>query len=114
MKVDKSNGDLIHKEVTYYRIEEYQSKWDRWVRIREHYIPEYEFGEFTACGQCWQETRIHGCYDLEYTKEYCNKLKQALKDGELQKHVDSVGLSDFRICECEQVFKKKILVADMY
>ena len=114
MRLDKSTDTLIHTEDKYYIIEEYQSNWDRWVATNHYYLPEYENGEFSACGKCWQETHVHGCYDLEYTKTYCNKLIQALKDGLLQRRVDEVGLSAFRICECEKVFKKKPLVADMY
>lgn len=113
MRVDKSTDELIHTEDHYYVIEEYQSKWSRWVGLSRHYLKEYEFGEFSACGQCWQETGIHGCYDLEYTKTYCNKLNQALKDGLLQYGVE-VGLTKFRICECEKTFKKKPLIANKY
>ena len=117
MRVDKSIGDIIHTEDTYYIIEEHQSEYDRWVHIRHHYLPEYEFGEFSACGRCWQETGKHGCFDLEYAKEYCNKLNQALEEGTIK--VDNpffqmAKISRFRICECERTFKKTPLVANRY
>ena len=81
MRINKSTDELIHIEDKYYIIEEYQSKWNRWCGLTHHYLSEYEFGEFSASGICWQETGIHGCYDLKYTKEYCNKLNDALKNG---------------------------------
>ena len=113
MRVDKSTG-IIHTEVKYYIIEEYQSKWDRWRTLTHWYLREYEFGEFSACGQCWQETGIHGCYDLEYVKEYCNKLNEALSNGLLKDKIETSNVTKFRVCECEKIFKKKPLIADKY
>ena len=72
MRVDKSTNELVHTEDKYYIIEEYQGKWSRWMPLNgKPYLPEYEFGEFSASGKCWQETGVHGCYDLEYAKTYC-------------------------------------------
>ena len=117
MRVNKSDGDSIHIEDSYYLIEEFHSKEEKWISlgIDNYYLPEYEFGEFSACGQCWQETGIYGCFNLEYAKEYCNKLNEALKNGLItDKRVEIYGITGFRILECERTFKSKPLIPYKY
>lgn len=42
-------------------------------------LHKYEFGETTSCGKCWQETSIHGSYNLDYMKEYCDCLNRNIE-----------------------------------
>jgi hypothetical protein len=78
-------------EFTIYQIEEYQSKWNRWMTISDHEIitvpkdSDERRKYHTACGDAWQQTGIFGFYDIEVAKDYCNKLNEALESGELDK-----------------------------
>jgi hypothetical protein len=112
--------NMLRKDGTYvfYQIQEYQSKWDRWMVFFEpHYLEEYAFGEYTACGRCWQETGIHGIYDLEYAKKYCNDLNKALIENKIENNNDRIRdakITGFRIIKCEISQKRVPLEYNMY
>jgi hypothetical protein len=113
MRIDKSTPEITHYEDSYYVIEEYQSRWNRWMPIADKfYLKEYEFGQHTACGACWQETRNHGIYDLEYAKKYCNALNDALAKGTIKDEVAQV--TKFRIVHIERVYKHSVVSPDRY
>lgn len=113
MRIDKSTPEMIHYEDSYYVIEEYQSKWNRWMPLHDKfYLKEYEFGQHTACGACWQETRNHGIYDLEYAKAYCNALNDALQNGTIKDNAAQV--TKFRIAKIERTYKHEVILPDRY
>ena len=71
MRIDIHQPSAVKLEEKYYIIEfNSNGKWHQLVD--QCYIPEYEFGQNSACGECWQKTGQHGMYDLAYAKEYCN------------------------------------------
>ena len=113
MRIDKSTPEITHFEDSYYVIEEYQFKWNRWVPLTDrYYLKEYEFGQHTSCGACWQETGNHGIYDLEYAKAYCNALNDALENGQI--NPTEAGVSKFRIAKVERVYKHEVLMPCRY
>jgi hypothetical protein len=74
-----------------YYIIEYKCN-DKWYQLIDRFfLKEYEFGQNTACGDCWQKTGQYGMYDLEYAKEYCNKLNEAVKNRTLDAKVETVN-----------------------
>lgn len=90
------------KKYKYYVIEEFQNKYNRWIPlVNKYYLKEYEFGENTACGTCWQETGKHGMYNKKYAKKYLADLKQALIDNKLilDKYDIIADITDFRLIE---------------
>lgn len=97
----------------FYQVQEYQSAWNRWMNIADnYYLKEYEFGEMSASGQCWQETGCHGTYDLEYAKEYCNTLNElAEKEGPLN---DAAKVTKFRIIKVNISQSKTIMEFNRY
>ena len=118
MRPDYTNHGMVEEKTEYYIIEEYQSAWNRWVPLTHHYLPEYEFGEFSSCGKCWQDTGVNGCYDYEYAKTYYDKLNQALEDGTLLSHMTDVRrdvasnvvkINKFRICCVRTTYTKQPL-----
>ena len=113
MRVDKSTNDIVHYEDSYYVIEEYRFKSNRWIPLTSrYYLKEYEFCQHTSCGDCWQETSNHGIYDLEYAKVYCNALNDALADGRINPTEE--GVSRFRIAKIERVYKHEVLTPNKY
>lgn len=88
-------------EYTIYCIEEFQSKWSRWVRIEERYLKCHDI---SASGQCWQETGIHGFYDFNSAAKHCNALNQALLEGIIK--TDVAEVTKFRIVKCEFMQKQ--------
>jgi hypothetical protein len=52
-----------------------------WVTDELYKSKEKVWAEFSACGQCWQETGVHGTYDVEIAI----KLYVLLKQHSLQK-----------------------------
>jgi hypothetical protein len=50
-------------------------------------------------------------YDIEYAKEYCNKLNDALQNGTLNNRYDA---AEFRIAKVEWTFKKEVLTPKKY
>lgn len=114
MRVDVNNSMSVNLEEKYYIIEEQYKDTGKWYPlIDKFYLKEYEFGQNTSCGQCWQKTSQHGMYDFEYAKEYCNKLNTALKNSEI-KLPNGMEISRFRIAAVEWTYKKEVLIPDMY
>lgn len=100
-------------EYVFYRIEEYQSKWDRWVAISSFYLKEYEFGEHTFCGECWQKLGVTGIFDLDYAKEYCNKLNDYILNSDFSK--DNIAeVTKFRIVKVTILQKQEVLIPNNY
>lgn len=111
MRVDFSNHGNILVDEEFYCIEEFQSKWNRWVSLSDSvYLSEYMFGENSASGRCWQETGTHGMYSFEYAKRYCNALNDALKSGRIAPDVAQV--TEFRLVKWKRHFEKTIIVTD--
>ena len=109
-RIDVRNVSSIEVEEKYYIIE-FRSK-DKWYQlIDQFYLPEYEFGQNSCSGACWQKTGQHGMYDIEYAKEYCNKLNDALQNGTLNNRYDA---AEFRIAKVEWTFKKEVLTPKKY
>ena len=82
----KEGNELSSRtEYEYYTIEYLSGSNNKWTGIGDNFfsLREYEFGQFSACGECWQKTGIHGTFDLEYAKEFCNKLIEELEKGTL-------------------------------
>lgn len=110
MRLDVHQTSAAKMEEKYYIIE-YQID-GKWYQMIDHYfLPEYEFGQNTSCGDCWQKTGQHGMYDFAYAKEYCNKLNAAIKNGTLLHRKD---VTRFRIVEIEWTFKRQVLEPEMY
>lgn len=96
----KKNKIVSDDKFEYYIIEEYQSRWDRWVQIVDnYYLKEYEFGQNTACGDCWQTTGFNGMFDKKYAKEYLKKLNEALNNGTIKEKVAKAEVTRFRLCK---------------
>lgn len=83
---------MLRKDGEYiiYQIEEYQSKWNRWMNIAEHI-----YKKIPESGDCWQETGIFGFFDFETAKEYCNKLNVECEKG--RKFDDTAEVTKFRL-----------------
>lgn len=110
MRIDVRNASAIKMEEQYYIIEYKSSgKWHQ--LIDQFFLPEYEFGQNTSCGDCWQKTGQHGMYDVEYAKEYCNKLNKAIENGTLNSKFE---ISEFRVAKIEWTFKKEVLIPNKY
>ena len=83
----------------------YQIQWreenpEKWYSIGDRYfLPEYEHGENSASGECWQKTGIHGMFDYGYAATYCNKLNQAVSEGKLHELLCSAA--EFRLIKVE-------------
>lgn len=107
MRTETIKNGEIRRKVEFYIIEEYQSRWNRWVQLTNYYIKEYEFGDFSTCGQCWQETGNVGTYNLQYAKAYCNALNKALRNGLIEDKVKDAQVTGFRICKVKETYEKK-------
>ncbi|MDF2880223.1 MAG: hypothetical protein K0R54_780 [Clostridiaceae bacterium] len=105
---------MLRKDGNYefYQIEEYQSKWDRWRLCHDrNYLPEYEHGEYSACGECWQEIGVHGIYDEEYARTMCNKLNELAKTKVLG---DVAEVTKFRLVKINISQTKTVVDCDKY
>lgn len=120
IKQYEKNGYQVEK-YTYYIIEAYWAAWDKWYGIGEDtYGADKEHGEFTACGECWQQTGHHGTFNKEHAIDICNKLNEKLNNGELVANLKSWrradsesivkhGLKEFRVREIKVRTKTKII-----
>lgn len=114
MRIDVNNAQAVKIEEKYYIIEEQYKDSGKWYQLTDKfYLKEYEFGQNTACGDCWQSTGRHGMYDFEYAKEYCNKLNEALKTGKITFRA-GMEIAQFRIAAVEWTYKKQVLVPERY
>ena len=109
MRTETIKNGEIRRKAEFYVIEEYQSRWNRWMRITDTYLKEYRSGEFSGEGICYRETGTYGTYDLEYAKTYCNALNEALKNGSIADKVEDALVTEFRICKVKEVYEKKPL-----
>lgn len=109
MRTETIKNGEIRRKAEFYIIEEFQSRWNRWIRITDHYLNRYKFGEFSTCGQCWQETGTEGTYELEYAKTYCNALNEALRNGSIADKIEDALVTEFRVCKVKEVYEKKPL-----
>lgn len=110
MRKDKSKDDIIHYEDEYFIIEEFQSTWNRWVGLGDRcYLDEHKFNDFSACGQCWQETGVHGTYNRDLAIRYCNDLNHALLNDEAfaeKINKSGAGITKFRVSRCVKIYVK--------
>ena len=105
----KASENIVSRhDYIYYIIEEYQSKYDRWVQVVDtFYLKEYEFGQNSSCGECWQTTGKYGMFDLDYAKKYLSALKKALNDGSIKELTNKrCEVTDFRLCKVHYKEKK--------
>ena len=114
-RIDVNNVTAIEVTEKYYIIEEQFADSGKWYRLGDRfYLPEYEFGQNSCCGECWQKTGQHGMYDLEYATEYCNKLNEALKNGTLPIYKPGWEIAKFRLAAVEWTYKKQVIVPERY
>lgn len=117
MRTNKSKNETIHYEDEYFIIEEFQSKWNRWVALGDkYYLNEHEFNDFSACGQCWQETGVHGTYNYDHAITYCNALNDALNNDKAfaeKMNKNGAGVTKFRISKCLKIYIKKPLTTEL-
>ena len=110
MRLNIHQTSACKMEEKYYIIE-YKCN-DKWYQLIDRFfLKEYEFGQNTACGDCWQKTGQYGMYNLEYAKEYCNKLNEAVANGAID---PKLGITEFRIAEIEWTFKRQVLAPVKY
>lgn len=106
---------MLRKDGNYtiFQIEEYQSAYDRWVLLQErHFLKQYEFGQQTACGECWQCTGEFGAFDEGYMRQLCNDLNQAVEDGYFKD--DTAEVNKFRLVKYEVSQKRTPIEFDRY
>ena len=109
-RIDVRNVSSIALDEKYYIIE-CRSK-DKWYQLIDQIcLPEYEFGQNSSCGECWQKTGQHGIYDLEYAKKYCNKLNEAINNGTAK---NPYNMEECRVARVEWTFKKEVLIPTKY
>lgn len=120
------NNGVVEEEYEYYTIEYLSGCDNKWIGIGDNFfsLREYEFGQFSACGECWQKTSIHGTFDLEYAKEFCNKLITELENGTLisnstftsdtKERYERYDIKAFRIRKHYVLKKSEILVPNKY
>lgn len=110
MRLNIHQTSACKMEEKYYIIE-YKCN-DKWYQLIDRFfLKEYEFGQNTACGDCWQKTGQYGMYDFEYAKEYCNKLNDAIANGIID---PQRGITEFRIAEVEWTFKRQVVAPTHY
>lgn len=123
----KSVTDLSSREeYICYIIEYYSEKFKNWYPLGDmcFSLRDYEHGEFTSCGSCWQKTGIHGTFNIEYAKEFCNKLNEELKNGTLISNSDlnysvksrysDCDIKGFHIRKLHYINESEIIEADKY
>ena len=123
----REENDLSSKvEYEYYIIEYLSGSDNSWVSIGDNFfsLREYEFGQFSACGECWQKTNSHGTFDLEYAKTFCNKLNEELEKGTLisnstftadtKARYEHYDIKAFRIRRCHVIKESEVILANRY
>ena len=107
----------------YYIVEEYHRGWDRWYGLADGWtydLPNHVGDrEMDACGACWQATGHFGTFSKDYAVNLCKDLKNMLIDirvykkypsEEVKKHILACDITDFRVCECHDIFRKNVIV----
>lgn len=123
----REGNELKNKtEYEYYTIEYLSGCDNKWNDIGDNFfsLREYEFGQFSACGECWQKTGIHGTFDLDYAKEFCNKLITELENGTLisnstfsydtKERYEKYDIKAFRIRRHHLIKESEVIVANRY
>ena len=113
-------------EYEYYTIEYLSGSDNKWTGIGDNFfsLREYEFGQFSACGECWQKTGKHGTFDLNYAKEFCNKLMEELENGTLisnstftadtKARYERYDIKAFRILKHHTIYESEVILANKY
>ena len=113
-------------EYEYYTIEYLSGSNNKWTGIGDNFfsLREYEFGQFSACGECWQKTGKHGTFDLEYAKKFCNKLITELENGTLisnstftddtKARYERYNIKAFRIRRHHAIYESEVILANKY
>lgn len=103
----RQDGDYV-----FYQIQRHFDEWDKWYTMTDrYYLKEFEHGQNSASGDCWQTIGVHGIFDYEYARKYCNALNDALEAGQL--NIEN-GLSGFRLVKVEMTQKCTILEPNRY
>lgn len=108
---------------TYYIVEEYQSRWNRWCSLKDgwtYHLPNHmDDHEMRASGACWQATSHFGTFNKDYAVALCKDLKNMLIDIKVygqypsdivKEHISTCEITDFRVCECHEIFRKNVIV----
>ena len=94
----------------YYTIEyQTESSGDKWYPISDKCfgLKEYEFGEHTACGRCWQITGEYGMFNKRYAIKFLKDLRKALTDNkESCLSLRQIKITRFRLVKIEKTFEK--------
>lgn len=126
MFISEGNELASKTEYEYYTIEYLSGSDNKWTGIGDNFfsLREYEFGQFSACGECWQKTGIHGTFDLEYAKEFCNKLITELEKGTLisnstftadtKARYEHYDIKAFRIRRHHNIHESEVIMANKY
>lgn len=113
-------------EYEYYTIEYLSGSDNKWIGIGDNFfsLREYEFGQFSACGECWQKTGKHGTFDLKYAKKFCNKLITELENGTLisnstftddtKARYERYNIKAFRIRRHHAIYESEVILANKY
>lgn len=126
VKKYKNKKGYSVKKLVYYIIQEHQTAYDRWISIGDDtYGLEKGHKDFTACGECWQETRVHGTFDKKYAIDLCNRLNKALKDGSIydcfnhrafkDEQIESfkkAAITEFRVVDIVRTIKQKVVTEE--
>lgn len=113
-------------EYEYYTIEYLSGSNNKWTGIGDNFfsLREYEFGQFSACGECWQKTGKHGTFDLEYAKKFCNKLITELENGTLisnstftddtKARYERYNIKAFHIRRHHAIYESEVILTNKY
>lgn len=126
MFIEENKELKSRTEYEYYTIEYLSGSDNKWTDIGDNFfsLREYEFGQFSACGECWQKTGKHGTFDLEYAKEFCNKLITELENGTLinnstftndtKARYERYNIKAFRIRKNHTIYESEVILANKY
>ena len=97
------------RHYVYYTIEyQTESSNNEWYPINDRCLglKEYEFGEHTACGRCWQTTGEHGIFNKRYAVKFLKDLRKALAYDKIIPVVETDKITRFRLVKIEKTFEK--------
>lgn len=113
---EKTSAEI---EVKYYYVQWYSNNQKKWLNIGGSdpimWLKSYEYGQMTACGDCWQRYGFHGILDKEYAIKFVKDLREAIKtnsdDLGYSKYLTLDEIGGIRLCKCK--YKKKCKVIDI-